>query len=372
MANEFIIPEFLKNQSIDEIHNEMLSIIPDNIGKEENGWVSDLMLPTAIQKAELVEFKLVEILKTIFPQYANHFLDEHAELRGLKRKSATYASGILTIIGKEKTVIPKGFLFSTAATLESSGVLFVLDNETTIPQSGVVDAVVTAQKAGIIGNVAAQTILLMVKPLTGLIGISNKFPTYGGFLEESDDSLRERIQSYDKEQGLSFVGSVSDYLRWAYEVPGVGNVRIISAEDDSGLVKIIVTNQSGDPASESICQQIYDHIMKPDDISARLAPINAYLKVMPPEIVEITVVASVVLSSGYGLEGVKETFVKQAKQYLKTVKDKVIYTEIGATLVNTEGVLDYHSLLVNGGTDNIPIELYALPAVNSENVVLQL
>ena len=40
----FVIPEFLQHYSTEEIVDRMLKILPDNISKEENGWVCDLFI----------------------------------------------------------------------------------------------------------------------------------------------------------------------------------------------------------------------------------------------------------------------------------------------------------------------------------------
>lgn len=370
-AQDFQLPEFLKRQSVQEIHNRMLSQIPDTIAKEENGWVSDLTLPTAIQKAELVQFQLTEAIRSIFPKWTNVFLDEHAQMRGIARKPAEYASALLNITGTPGANLPQGFLFSTAAGLDSAGILFSLDEPQTIPETGQLTCQATATEAGSRGNVAAETILLMVKPLKGITGVQNPAPSYGGFEQESDASLRQRILDYDQSQGLSFVGNIADYKRWALETAGVGSVKVVPADDDTGLVTLIVTDLNGGPAGAEVCSSVYDHIMRPHSPEDRLAPINAFLSVVPPETVEIQVSAQISLENGYTLDGVRNAFLLSARAYFKSAEaeKEIKYSEIGAALIQTDGVADYQKLLLNGDTKNIPIGIYAMPVILSGGVV---
>lgn len=351
----------------------MLATIPDTISKEENGWVSDLTLPHAIQLSELLEFRFIELLKSIFPQYTNYYLDEHAATRGLLRRKAEAAKAVLQIKGIAGTIIPKGFLFSTAATLEQAGVLFSLDEETTIGEDGQASADVTATITGTLGNTAAETIVLMVKPMKGINSLVNPKPSYGGFEEENDESLRQRILDYDRTQGISFVGSEADYRRWAMEVSGVGSVKVLSATDDSGLVTLILTDLNGEPAGEQICDRVYHFIMRPDYPEDRIAPINALLKVMPPERVEIRISATLKLEEDAGLEEAKEDFILRLKAYFKTqeAQSEVKYHEVGSLLIQSAGVWDYQNLDINGSKENIEIPPYAMPVLAADGVVFQ-
>lgn len=374
MQNQFETPNFLQNQSKEEILARMLAVLPETIGKEENGWVCDLFTPVALEKARAVEFVMVEAVKNLVPKYAyGQILIEHAKNRGITRRPATYAKAKLTVKGIKGTVIPEGFQFSTASTLEREGILFQADIQYTIPESREVELMVVCVKEGPIGNVAAETILLMLKPQKGIISIINKEPAYGGFEQESEESLRQRILEYDQKQGSSFVGSPADYRRWALEVGGVGNARIISAIDDMGLVTIILTDLNGQPVSEEICKEVYNHIMRPDSYYERLAPCNAYLKVIPATAIEISVIVTILLEDDYTLEMVKKEFISNLKEYLKTEEahENVRYAEVGAVLINTEGVKDYTELLLNQGMKNVAIEIGCVPTVEENSVVLK-
>jgi len=371
MESEFKIPEFMRNESVDEIVARMFAVLPDTISKEENGWVSDLFLPVAIEHSRAIEFVLLEAIKNIVPKYSyGSMLLEHAETRKIERRASSYAKAVLKITGVKDTVITKGFAFSTVSSTDKAGVIFVSNDEYIIPEKGEIEVNTTCLTSGTAGNVAAETIILMLKPLDGVKSVVNEKPAYDGFDEESEDSLRQRIMEYDLTQGISFIGSAADYRRWALEVEGVGGAKVLSAEDDMGTVTIILTDSLGQPVSDIQCVEVYNHIMRPDSPYERIAPINAVLNVVSASALYIEVNVLVVLEDGYTFDMVKSVFVKNLKNFFSKDSEitEVKYAEVGSVLINTEGVSDYKNLLVNGGVLNIPVGTEYVPVVSEDRV----
>lgn len=373
ISTEFEIPEFIKNEDTETILARMFGILPETMSKEENGWISDLFLPVAIEHARAIEFVLVEAIKNIVPKYSyGSTLLRHAETRKIERRKASYAKAVLKIMGVKDTVIPKGFEFSTVSSAEEEGVIFASDEEYTIPENGEIYINVTCMTSGTIGNVAAETIILMLKPIEGIKSVVNESPAYDGFDEETEDSLRQRIIEYDLTQGVSFIGSASDYRRWALEVEGVGGAKVLSAKDDTGTVTIIISDTDGQPVSEELCGDVYNHIMSPDSPYERLAPVNALIDVISVLAMNIDISAEVVLEEEYTIDMVKPVFIENLKNSFSddTELTEVKYAEIGAVLINTEGVSDYKNLLVNNGVSNIPVKIEYVPVISEDRVTL--
>lgn len=366
--NTITEPDFLQNQSVDEVHQQMLGNLPDDIDKSEGGFAWDFTRPTAIEAAQMAEFDLVEALKLIFPQTSyGSWIDLHAGTRGIVRKAAVNATGTVTVTGTAGTVIPAGYLFSTVSTTDAAGIQFATSAAATIDSTGTINIPVTAADAGENGNVPAGTITLMVKPITGITAVTNSAATAGGTDDEDDDSLYARIKEYDSTQGVSFVGSVADYKRWAMEVNGVGNAKVIPPEDADGTITIILTDASGAAAATDLTQAVYNHIMSPDDPSERLAPVNALLSVVPPTAVNIDYAANVRLATGAAISDVTAAFKSALLTYYPSAANdgQVKYTEVGSILLATAGVSDYSNLTINGGTVNIAIAESAMPVTES-------
>ena len=220
-----------------------------------------------------------------------------------------------------------------------------------------------------------NTIILQDKPHRRRGKSDQSQATSGGIDEETDASLIERIAAYEEMQGLSFVGNDTDYKRWAEEVNGTGVATVVPPveDDNSGTITIVLTDTLGKPATEELCQQVYDYIVSPEDRDKRKAPVNgAKLSVIPPVVVNISVTAEIELAEDATLETVKTEFLKNAAAYMAVVPEdkEVKYTKIGAILSVTGGVQDYTaaSLQVNGGTENIAIAVNEFPQILAENV----
>ena len=209
--------------------------------------------------------------------------------------------------------------------------------------------------------------------------MTNAEPITGGTDEEEDESLIERVVEYDKAQGDTFVGSASDYKRWATSVQGVGEADVIPAQDNSGLVTIVLTDANGVAATEELCEAVYNYIMRPDAPDERLAPINAQLSVVPPAAVAIGVKATIELEEGATIESVTAAFRTQLVSYLPLAMadQEVKLTKVSAALSSTVGVNDFSDLQIGAkadntivyGTANIPITTAQLPEIAAEDII---
>ena len=378
---EFKTPIFLQNHSPEEVHAIMKRVLPADIDMSHGGHAYNLTIATALVIAEVCEFVLPEVVKLIFPETSyGRFVDGHAKVKGMSRRPATAATGELTITGTPNTVIPAGSLFSTAAVNDQPSVDYATLEAVTIPASGTATVDVECTSTGIVGNAMENTIILVSSRLKGVTAVTNKDPLTGGTAEEDDESLIARIVEFNKSQGDSYVGSASDYKRWAMSVPGVGSATVISAKDTSGTVTIILTDANGDPATEQLCTSVYNYIMSPDAPDERLAPTNAILTVEPPTTMQISIKADVKLTEETTLESVKTAFAAQLALYLPVALDEgeVKYSRIWGALSATAGIADHSGLqiglkvgnTVSYGTSNIAITTNQLPTIDADDLIL--
>lgn len=375
---EFITPVFLQNNSTDEVHRKMLALLPSDIDASEGGHVWNLTRPTALIIAEMCEFILPELIKIIFPESSyGEYLDGHAKLRHLERHKATEATGAITITGEAGTVIPSGSLFSTASINSEPSVAFATTSKVTIPQAGSITAPIKCTEPGVIGNTPANTIIFNTSAIPWISAVTNENPTGGGADQESDESLIDRILEYDQNQGANFVGNASDYKRWATSVDGVGDAKTVPPEDDSGLVTIILTDASGQPASEQLCEAVYNYIMAPNNPDMRLAPVNASLSVVPPQTLSIAVKATVELGENYTIESARAAFFDTLSAYLSsaTESSEIKYTKVWEALSSSGGVSDFTNLQIgikgeSFGTVNIAVPSMSVAVVSLDDIDL--
>lgn len=378
---EFNTPAFLQNHSPEEVHALMKRVLPADIDMSPGSHAYNLTIATALAISEVCEFVLPEVIKLIFPEYSyGEFLDRHAKARGITRRQAAVAIGKLTITGDPGTVIPTGSIFSTAAVGDQPSVSYKTLEEAEIPASGSITLDVECTEAGTIGNAPENTVVLVSNRLPGITGVTNEEPMAGGTEEESDDSLKERIDAVDKGREDN-IGNVADYYRWAMSVDGVGSAIVIPPEDTSGLITIVITDTDGNPATKSLCRRVYNEIMgNPFFPSTRLAPVNALLEVVPPETMQISITATVELSEGAALEDVKKAYKEQLTLYLPEAMEagEIKYSRIAAALAAVDGANDYTDVLiglkdgdaVTYGTSNIAMSTGALPSIDDDDLIL--
>lgn len=379
-VEELEIPQFLENSSEDEIHEKMLGNLPEDIDKTEGGFPWDFTRPTAIELSELKEYVLVELLKSMFPSTCeeSYLLDMHGATRGLNRRESVSASGIVRVTAAAGTVIPLGYTFSTEADEEGNTIDFVSVEDVTVGDYGNADVLVEASEGGVSGNVLPNTVILQEGDEQGnilneIISVTNPEAMRGGQDEEDDDSYRERLVEYDRQQNTSFIGNYADYKRWAMSVAGVGAVSVIQAEDDSGTVTLVITDQNGQPADKSLCKEVEDYIMSPDDPEERLAPIGATVIVKSPDTLNISV-SVVVYFEGVTLDSVKLQITEKIREYLlQSVNDKVIrLTRIANIIGGITGIYDYANLIISTEsgvvTENVNFEDGIVPTLTSLNI----
>ncbi len=355
---EYKTPEFLQGQSAAEIHSRMLASFPGDIDTSEGQFLWDFTMPTAIEKAEMIEFQLNEAIKEMFPFYASgHWLDLHGANRGIVRKEAVAAQGAVTITGTAGTIIPAQTSLFTSATGDRAAIEFLTDTAAVIDTTGTVTIPITAAIAGISGNVAAETILLTGNMIAGIAAVNNQAATHGGIEEEDDEALRARIIAYDQNQGVSFVGSMADYKRWALEVDGVGSVTVIPPTDDTGKIQLLLVDSKGDLADSDLCTAVYNHIMSPDQPEQRLAPINALLEVKAPAALYLNIVGTVVKDDSLTVTQVKEIFSGLLREIYPLAAESGVlkYSQVVGLFLQIPGESDYKDVKINGNMVNIVI-----------------
>lgn len=424
----FELPDELKTGvSANEIVQAMLAQI-DGVDKTEGGFVYDMVKPTALEKAELLQFWLPLALMTMSHIWATgRWLDYHAHDIGMARRPATYAYGNLEITTTGKVSFPTGFIFCVPSVNSSPAIDFELVEGVTTSGAETITVRIKAVESGTYSNVEADTISIMKTPLKGVEKITNPEPLMGGTEAESDDSLRQRIDDFYAGRMASFVGNKKDYERWAKEIPGVGyahciplyfkmwqtvfkvvdaegndvkgNLQVVAGDKPNELkivdtssteanphtlscemeytgknsVKIVLCDSNGEPANSEICAAVEKHIFGTghDDLE-RLAPIGvAKWEVAPPDLVVIDIKLNAKIDEEYPKEVVEENIRTDLQNYFKTLADEDNYfgtlrfMKVSAVLSNVTGLIDFKHLRINDSMNNVEFSHEEMPKVGT-------
>ena len=325
-------------ETITSITERLLAEVPEQYDTTEGTYTYD------IEKSVAVEFdNAYDQLETVRKQShvstaSGTYLEKCVAHFGLYRKSATYATGNITVTGTSGAVLPVG------SKVAAGNVMFTVNDTVTIGDDGTASAPVICDTAGTQGNVLAGYINRFPVTISGLLRVTNEHATTGGSNDETDTQLRERYNEYISRPVTS--GNKYQYISWAKSVPGVGDAKCIPLWNGPGTVKVIIVDTENQIAPAELVKKVKEYI---DD----LKPVGADLTVGTAEEIAINVSCKIEMTGN-----VTDNIKKNISEYLTKIsfsKGYVSYAKIGQAILNTDGVTDYTNLTVNQSTNNVPI-----------------
>lgn len=367
MQPEFLIPDFIRNNSAEEIHQRMMSSLPQDIDDMPGGFPYDFTMPAALEKDELINYHLVRALMIAFPQYAwDEWLDLHGQQVHLERHAPQKASGKVKITGKPGTVIAAGTVFCTLATDTGPSVEFRTFEDAEIGEDGTILLPVSAVESGTDSNVAANTVVLMARPEKNITEVINPEPIRGGTQRESNDDFYDRIAA-EYDSSLTYLGNDSDYIRWAKEA-GAGECIVVPAAEGPGTVKLVLVDGNGQPANEELVKEVYDYIVSPENREARRLPTAcARLICEPAATVMVNFTVTGLVYAETTIERIKAEFESAVKAVYAVAKqqDVLRYNDVRPILSGLAGVMDFDGFFMNGEMKNIQLGREEYPETGS-------
>jgi len=364
----FTNPDFIDGNTADEIHERMMNNLPEDIDDMPGGFPYDFTMPAALEKDEFINFHMVRAIMIAFPQYSwDDWLDLHGQQVHLTRHAADYATGEVTFTGTSGSVIEAGTVVCVPAVGDVSAIEYATDEECTIEadfdedgnelETGSVTVGVTAVEAGTDSNVAANSISIMLVPDKNISALTNEEAITGGTEQETDDDFYDRIE-VEWDSSLTYLGNDSDYIRWA-KAAGAGDCIVVSAWNGPGTVKLVLVDANGDPANDSLIEDVYNYIVSPDDRSARL---------LPTACAELTCVAATTVAISYvctgleyddttDLEQIAKDFAEAVEAVYEVAKTEGLlrYNDVRPLISSIAGVDDFDTFTMNGDTVNISL-----------------
>lgn len=326
------------------ILDRLMVNIDDKYDKSEGSFFYDVEAPIAAE-LESVYAEQEAILDEGFAVTATGvYLDRKVAEQGLTRKVAQASTTTVTITGAEGASIAVGALVA------SDTIFYAVTTATTIA-AGQTTMIVPVQCtiAGITGNVPIGAIKSFPATIAGLSTVTNVAAVTNGYAEETDSELRARYM--EKIQAPATSGNKYHYAIWAKEVTGVGDAKVLPLWNGNGTVKVVIINSNKRAADSTLINNTAAYI---DDNR----PIGSTVTVVSAAELAINVSVTITLASGYELADVKATIESELTAYFASIAFKetyVSYSRISSIILNTAGVFDHSSLLINNDTENIAI-----------------
>lgn len=240
--------------SVEEIYQGMMADFARRTGLEASG-AGDLAVRMYAVAAELYSLQVQSdwVARQCFPQTATgEYLDRHAALRGLERRQAAKAEGVLRFSVDEALstdlTIPAGTVCMTAGLVRfetaEDGVLAAGTLQTEVPARAV--------EPGVVGNVGSGTVLSMAVAPVGVSRVANPEPFAGGVDEEKDEALRERV--LETFQRLPNGANAAFYQQGALSFPGVAAAQVLPRSRGVGTVDVVIATEAGLPDADLLAQ----------------------------------------------------------------------------------------------------------------------
>lgn len=331
----------------------MLSNLDEDIDKREGSLAHDLLMPAAIELTNAY-YELDNVLILGFADTTTgKYLDMRASEVGLSRKGSTKATGYVQFTGTNGTYIPIG------TRVQTSNEFYFLTIEEAFITGGTASVLTEAEFGGTASNVGANTIRSLSRgDLSGVLRVNNLASFEGGSDYETDEALLMRIQQKIRKPVTS--GNVNHYEQWATEIAGIGFAKVYPVWNGGGTVKVVLLGEDKNPPTQPIVNQATAHIESNK-------PIGVDVTVIPAVRKPITVEITPTLTTGYTKEQAQIEFTQLVNSYLETIAFKspsIIYNKISSLVFDTNSMVDYTSLTVNGLTTNIVLSEDETPVLS--------
>lgn len=335
-----------ENKTYEKIKKDILDKISNKLDKREGSFINDMVSPYCLElESAYEEFKyLLDVM------FLNNINTEKLELRaneyGISRKQGEKSTGSVTFTGIGGAIITKGTLVST-----STGMLFETGNEGIIkPTENTITVPIIAKEVGDMYNLEAGSINKLPILISGVTAITNKTNTLGGLNRETDNELLERV--LDKIRNPSNGGNIADFRRWAIEVDGVGDAKIIPLWNGNGTVKVVPITT----AKRSPDERVISKVKKNREIKK---PIFGEVTVVGPSETIVNIKAKIKIDSKYNLEYIKSEYMKRIKKYIEDSVFKIYTLDCYKCLsffYDIEGVTEVMDFTLNGIKDKLSID----------------
>lgn len=293
-----------------------------------------------------------------FPQTAlEEYLDLHAQLRGLTRRAAVAAQGVIRFETDAPAAADLPIAQGTVC-MTAGGIRFETTQEGVI-SSGQTQAEVPAAaiEPGAAGNAAADTIRAMAVPPVGVSRCTNPEGFSGGIDAESDEELRSRVlETY---QRMPNGANAAFYQQGAMSFPQVAAASVISRPRGIGTVDVIVSTAAGTPDQE-LLEQLQAYFEEKREIAVDL-------QVKAPEIQNVTVAIRVEAEDNRDGETVRQAVEQAIRGWFdgRRLGQNILRAKLGELTFDVDGVKNY---VIDSPAADVNVESNILPWLESLSI----
>ena len=177
--------------------------------------------------------------------------------------------------------------------------------------------------------------------------------------ENEADDERVREAYINKVKNVNNNGNLAQYGIWCEEFRGkfgsIGNYNIIPRmEGVPNTINIFILNSENEVASSELINEVQTYFDplndngKPTGMGNGVAPVGAIVKVETGDRYYLGVSATITFEEGYNDTSAIEKAITEYFKEITFKQDRISYMQLGATILNVEGVASITNLKLNG------------------------
>ncbi len=360
-----------EDTTVEGIKQRILSRLKTNLQTREGSFVNDVISAIAVELHDCYHQWDSMEPRFYVGDDSGPYIDKQAATVGVYRKPGTVASCSITFSGSDGARVPAGTPFYT-----ESGLTFILQEDAVL-SGGTASGTLVASGTGDAYNIGEGEITSTLRNYSGISGYANAEAS-GGTDQETDEALVTRY--YERMRRSPTSGNPYHYQDWATSVAGVGAARVIAKWNGAGTVKVVLAGPDMEPVGSSIVSSCADYIETQRPVGAAVTVVSAAAK-------NVTVSASVQVDSTTTVTDVKKALSASVSAYLRELTVSafrknidlqpetmesgtytVLYNRITYLMLSIPGVVDYTSLTINGGTENVVVGAAEVPVLAEVSV----
>lgn len=336
----------------DKIYEQMVDLFQKETGLTLNGGGDMAVRLYAV--AEQIYALYVQadwVNRQCFPQTAvEDYLDLHAQLRGLSRREAAAAEGVIRF----ETDSAAGTDLAVAAgtvCMTAGGVRFETTQEGTIRAGETaVEVPARAIEPGASGNVASGAVRAMAVAPVGVSRCTNPEGFSGGLDAESDEALRSRI--LETFRRMPNGANAAYYEQEAMSFPQVAAAVAVPRPRGVGSVDVVVSTPAGVPDGE-LLEELQNYFEQRREIAVDV-------QVRAPEVKNVTVTIRVAAEDNQDGETVRQAVEQAIRSWFdgRLLGQNILRARLGELTFAVDGVKNY---VIDSPAADVAVEHDVLP-----------
>lgn len=342
--------------TVDEIYDQMAELFQQETGLTlSSGGDMAVRLYAVASQIYALYVQADWVNRQCFPQTAvEDYLDLHAQLRGLTRREAVQAEGVIRFetdsAAGTDLVVAEGTVCMTAG-----GVRFETTQEGTISAGETaVEVPARAIEPGASGNVATGAIRAMAVAPVGVSSCTNPEGFSGGLDAENDEELRSRV--LETFRRMPNGANAAYYEQEAMSFPQVAAAAVVSRPRGTGSVDVVVSTAAGVPDG-ALLEELQSYFEQRREIAVDV-------QVRAPEVKNVTVTIRVAPEDNKDGETVRQAVEQAIRSWFdgRLLGQSILRARLGELTFSVDGVKNY---VIDAPAADVAVDSDVLPHLQS-------